>query len=168
MILLEAGWLRCFKLHSQRQNTKEMFSTLAKIYRGEQQPILLVISYWILLPILLIRKVWEEPSELVSDETSLIVSVSHHLETTKEDERKKTDGQEEVKTKGEIYKEMKIKVIKIEKVVEVESIVEEYLQQKEQKEESCAKVEMVKGEEGELKMMYQFKEEAKVDHVSIF
>ena len=98
----------------------------------------------------------------------MIVSVSHHLETTKEDERKKTDGQEEVKTKGEIYKEMKIKVIKIEKVVEVESIVEEYLQQKEQKEESCAKVEMVKGEEGELKMMYQFKEEAKVDHVSIF
>ncbi|XP_071787181.1 uncharacterized protein [Asterias amurensis] len=109
-------------------------------------------------------QVWEEPSKLVSDETSPIVSVSHHLETTKEDERKKTNGQEEVKTKGEIYKEMKIKVIKIEKVVEVESIVEEYFQQKEQKEESCAKVEMVKGKEGELKMMYQFKEEAKVDH----
>ncbi|XP_071787182.1 uncharacterized protein [Asterias amurensis] len=106
-------------------------------------------------------QVWEEPSKLVSDETSPIVSVSHHLETTKEDERKKTNGQEEVKTKGEIYKEMKIKVIKIEKVVEVESIVEEYFQQKEQKEESCAKVEMVKGKEGELKMMYQFKEEAK-------
>ena len=73
-----------------------------------------------------------------------------------------------MKTEGEIDKGMKINVIKIEKVVEVESIVEEYLQQKEQNEESCAKVEMVKGEEGELKMMYQFKEEAKVDHVSIF
>ncbi|XP_071787596.1 uncharacterized protein [Asterias amurensis] len=109
-------------------------------------------------------QVGEEPSELDSDEPRPIVSVPRHLETTKVGERKKTNGQEEVKTEGEIDKGMKINVIKIEKVVEVESIVEEYLQQKEQKEESCAKVEMVKGEEGELKMMYQFKEEAKVDH----